>query len=450
MEKDRITMSKKQWNRFEILSKANDGFITVQEASEALGLSERQVQRLKKKVRIEGAAGVVHKNTGKPPKSKIPDGTRAEILRLRRLPEYEKSNFMHFSEILDERHSITVSYGSLYMILAKEGIRSPKTKRRKKVHRRRARKPQAGLMLQVDATPFAWFAGDRARYSIHGAIDDATGQVTALFMCKNECLHGYFEMLRRTVSNFGIPKSIYADKHAVFQSPSARKHGLDASAPIGNTQFGRCLGELSVTLIAARSPQAKGRVERLWATLQSRLPVEFAVNGIKTVEEANAFLETYIYDFNIHFAVDPKEAGNAFGKPGVEENLDHILCVKEKRVVDAGGVFSYGGRSFKIIEDAGAVIPAKQKVEVLFSPVFGVKVAYKNLILGVLPFVPPKRKKYLPVPVDRRHIPKPAAKDHYWHTDLSMHIHNFYEYESEESYYDTIKMLEKMFLGKAR
>jgi transposase InsO family protein len=198
----------------------------------------------------------------------------------------------------------------------------------------------------MDATPYAWFSGDRGMCALHGAIDDATGQVTGLYMTKNECLHGYFETLRRTIENFGIPVSAYADRHTIFQSPNAKRHEIDASIPMNDTQFGRALKELGTTLIAARSPQAKGRVERLWGTLQDRLRVEFGIHGVKTVDEANAFLETYIYDFNARFAVEPENAQNAFRKPCENENIDHILCVKEKRAIDAGGVFSYGNKSF--------------------------------------------------------------------------------------------------------
>ena len=178
-------MSKMQLNRFDVLSKANAGFITVREASEALGLSERQVKRLKKKVRDEGAAGAVHGNTGKSPANRMSDETKTEILRLRRLPEYAASNFLHFTELLEREHGIVSSHTSVRTVLRAEGIKSPKTKRRRKPHRRRKRRAQAGMLLQMDATPFAWFKDDRSRYALHWAIDDATSQATGLYMTKS-------------------------------------------------------------------------------------------------------------------------------------------------------------------------------------------------------------------------------------------------------------------------
>jgi transposase len=449
MEKDNITMSKKQLNRFDVLSKANAGFITVREASEALGLSERQVKRLKKKVREEGAAGVVHKNTGRSPVSKTSEETRAEILRIHGLPEHTGVNFRHFVEILSEWHSIEISYGSLYTLFKESGIKSPKTKRRLKPHRRRARRPQAGLLLQVDATPFAWFKGDRHSYSIHGGIDDATGQVTGLYMCKNECLHGHFEVLRRTIEAFGVPKSVYADRHTIFQSPNTKKHEIDASVPKNDTQFGRCLNELSVVLISARSPQAKGRVERLWGTLQSRLPVEFAMRGITTMDEANAFLETYIYAFNANFAVEPENVQNAFGKTLETENIDHILCVKEQRVIDAGGVFSYGGKSFKII-DGHAPVSAKTKIDVLVGSRISVMAAHKGHIYEVLPFVPPKRKKPA-IPKPDRQSAVPTAFNTWKDENPACIITNSERrYEDDEARNETLRIIERTLLGKWR
>jgi transposase len=449
MEKDIITMSRKQLNRFDVLSKANAGFVTVREASEALGLSERQVKRLKKKVRDEGADGVVHGNSGKPPAAKTSEEMKAKIRELRGREEYVKCNFLHFTEILERDHGIETSYSSVYRLLTDDGLKSPKTKRRSKPHRRRKRRAQAGLLLQMDATPYAWFAEDRKMYSLHGAIDDATGQVTGLYMTKNECLHGYFETLRRTIGNYGIPVSAYADRHTIFQSPNAKKHEIDASVPMNDTQFGRCLKELGTTLIAARSPQAKGRVERLWGTLQSRLPIEFAIHGIKTMDEANAFLETYIYDFNASFAVEPENAQNAFRKPCPNENTDNILCVKETRVIDAGGVFSYGGKSFKVIDNS-IPLPAKTRISVLIGPRIGIMAAYKDKVFECLPFVPPKRKKAAEPKESRKPISPPS--DHAWKAGKPENITVFSDrkYENEETYRDTVRLIERALLGKNR
>lgn len=145
------------------------------------------------------------------------------------------------------------------------------------------------MKTDVDASPFAWLGG-RVKYTLHGAVDDATGQVTALFICKNECLFGYLEMLRRTIHDFGLPVSLYSDRHSIFRSPVADKISIEeqlAGVTANDTQFGRTVSELGITLIPARSPQAKGRIERLWETLQSRLPFD-VVRFIKPKNTATA------------------------------------------------------------------------------------------------------------------------------------------------------------------
>jgi len=358
-----------------------------------LGLSERQIKRLKKKVRNEGAAAFIHKNSKNTPSNKTPQEVIDKIVSLKKQEPYVQANFNHYKELLYDFHEISISYSALYNILKSEGLNSPKKRRRFKPHRRRKRRTNQGMLLQVDASPHIWFDGDKKKYSIHGAIDDATGQVTGLYMCKNECMHGYFEMLRRTIMNFGIPISIYADMHTIFQSPNKAKAVFDSSIKVNDTQFGRVLKELSVELIPARSPQAKGRVEKLWQTLQGRLPVEFALRNITSIDEANEFLETYIYAFNSEFAIEPQEIDNMFVKPEESLNLDHILCVKETRTIDAGGVISYGGKCFKVVENAySGMIPPNAKVKVLINAIFGIKLEYRKIVFDTMPYVPPRKK----------------------------------------------------------
>ena len=442
MKQDVICLTQKQLNKLDAINKAIAGFITVPEAAEALGLSERQVQRLKKKVREEGAAALVHKNSLKPSPNAIPGDTMKKIIDLKKSETYASANFSHFREILSEFHDIETSYSSLYTILRNADISSPKTRRRFKPHRRRKRRAQAGLLLQTDATPFAWFKGDAKRYSIHGGIDDATGQITALYMCRNECLYGYFQMMRRTIRNFGCPVSLYADRHTIFQSPNKAKAVIDPSIAVKDTQFGRALKELSVELIPARSAQAKGRVERLWETLQSRLPVEFAMRDIRTIDAANEFFESYLYTFNSQFAVEPESCENMFFKPENIMNLDYVLCVKEQRIVDSGGVFSYRGRSFKVDETIrSGIVPPKTKVNVLVSSEFGIKLEYRNIVFDVNPYIPPKRR---PSPKRERQPPKPRTvpDSHYYKYGQALAPKlSFKETDSE-----IISMLEDIFL----
>ena len=385
-------MSREELLRYETIRRANDGLLTVAEAAQALGISERQAQRLKKRVQEEGAQGVKHRNAGKASVKRTAGETVQQIITLKESEVYKDCNLSHFRELLSTRHGIEISYSALLRMLAEHGIRSPMTRRRFKPHRRRKRKAQAGLLVQVDATPYQWFKGDKKYYALHGAIDDATGQITALYMCKNECLHGYYEMLRRTIENYGVPVSLYADRHTIFQSPNKSKAEIDSSVKVNDTQFGRSLKELGVELIGARSPQAKGRIERLWQTLQSRLPVEFAIEDITTLDCANQYLGKYIYAYNSEFALEPEDSQSMFHKLPAGQNLDHILCIKEERLLDSGGVMSYGGKKFKAVEtNETGFIPKNAKVYALVCARFGVKIQYRRIVFDAIPYAAPKR-----------------------------------------------------------
>jgi hypothetical protein len=174
------------------------------------------------------------------------------------------------------------------------------------LHRRRARKPQEGLLIQMDATPYTWF-NDGKRYALHGAIDDATGKIVGLYITKNECLHGYFETTRQIIEGFGVPVSIYADRHTIFLSNKAGKLTIEEQLQgkvCNDTQFGRAMKELGITLIAARYIKLRGRVEADEDTLQ-RVPVEFASEISAQSIEANEFLKEYIPRFNSKFSVNP-------------------------------------------------------------------------------------------------------------------------------------------------
>jgi transposase len=443
MKQEVICMTQKQFKTHEVIARACEGILTVGEAAEALGISERQIIRKKKRYREEGAAASIHRNSLRVPANRLPDETAAKIVELKRSDKYADCNFRHFRELLAELHGIEISYTALRCLLKSRGIGSPIRRRRFKPHRRRKRRPQAGLLLQVDATPFAWFKGDQRKYALCGGIDDATGQITGLFMCRNECLHGYFETFRRTIRNYGVPVSVYADRHTIFQSPNKAKAEIDPKIKANDTQFGRALKELGVTLIAARSPQAKGRIERLWGTLQSRLPVEFAVRGITTADAANEFLESYVYAFNSEFAVEPENAESMFSKPKEGLNLDCVLCVKEQRAVDSGGVFSYGGKSFKVVETVSSgFVPKGAKVSVLADPKFGIKAEYRRTVFDVLPFVPPKRTKKKEAPEKKPPSPVPGAHHFKYGQKFAPKL-SFAESDGE-----IIEMLEDIFLRK--
>ena len=373
-------MSRKQLKQSHILRKYNEGIMSRKEAALALRLSERQITRLSKGMREEGETALIHKNTGRKPRHALTDKEIEDILTIRREGQYAKCNHQHFQEVLEREHRIKISYSALYHLLKGAGIDSPKKRRNTVKHRRRKRKARSGELLQLDATPYDWFETG-IRQALHASIDDATGQLTGLYMTENECLHGYFSVMRQTIQGFGVPLSAYSDKHTIFRSPlTEKKAELGEEANL--TQFGRALAELGIELIHAHSPQAKGRVERLWETLQSRLPVEFKLKGITTIEEANRFLsEEYLQMFNNRFAVE-SEAESIFVPYTHRENIDDILCVKEVRKTDNAGSFSFKGQRFKVLDEGYPLIPAKAEIEVLVTLHDAIRVRYKDRVYG--------------------------------------------------------------------
>lgn len=379
-------LKQKDLKRATLIEACIKGQCTVKQVATALGLSERRVKQIKKEVKENGVRSIQHGNRGRKPKNTISDETRKRILELRSSYEYEISNFKHFQELLKERENIDISYSALYNILRNAGIKSPKKHRKTKLHHRRKRKECEGMMLQADGTPFDWF-GDGQKYSLHGFIDDATGKITGLYMCKNECLLGYLEVLRQTLENYGIPISLYPDKYSVFFPPKKVNDHITLEEQLngrekGITQFGRIIEELGIEMFPASSPQAKGRIERLWETLQSRLVTEFRINNIKNINDANVFLIEYIKKYNSKFAVEATNQKSVFLKLPKRYNLDELLCVRFERTIDNAGVFSINNSKFQIMDKR---LPPKTKVQIYLSQKIGMRVKSNNKIYDVQP-----------------------------------------------------------------
>lgn len=387
-------MSQEQLKTFTVINRFIDKSISRQQAASLLGLSTRQITRLKKGVLTSGAESLIHKNTGRKPAHAVTDETKEAVLKIYSRPELSRANFLHFKDILLADFGIALSYSALSSILKNADFESPKKKKIRHRTHRRTRKPHPGQLIQIDATPYEWFGGN-TKYALHGAIDDATGNVVGLFLTQNECLYGYLETMRQCCVDFGVPQTIYSDNHTIFRSPKTGKLTMDeliAGKTVHLTQFGRSMHELGIDLIFAKTPQAKGRIERLWVTLQSRLPVEFAKRGITTVADANRFLEEeYKELFNQRFSVEP-EAESIFVPLAEGIDIDTILCVKHKRKTDAAGTFSFKNRCFQILDEGFPIINARREIEVLLNPRYGIRIAYGGRIYETIRYLKPQNK----------------------------------------------------------
>ena len=369
-------MSQQELLKLNVIQCACDGLLTVKQSAERLKLSTRRIKQLKKGFREQGAVSLIHGHARRTsPKALNPDLKR-RIVELKNSANLALCNFRHFHEILQNQFNIQVSYASVYRLLTENHIVSPKKRRKKKkLHPLRDRKPVEGMMLQADATSFAWFGG-KEKWTLHGFMDDATGRITGLYMHKNECLLGYLEVLRQTLIHYGIPQSLYPDRYSVFFVNAKKENECSVQEQLQGitrnlTQFGRIVEQLGIDMFPASCAQAKGRIERLWQTLQSRLPIEFALAGVTDMEQANAFLQNYILRFNEQFCVEAQDDSyKAYVPVPLSCDLDRLLSVRLTRCLSTGSTVSIKGIPFKIHQNR---FPAKTQVTILLSEKHGLR-----------------------------------------------------------------------------
>lgn len=360
-----------------VIQSVIDGKKTGKQASEKLNLSERQIWRLVEKVKNNGNEGIKHGNCFICKPRFITEDFKDKIKNLKLSDDYCDTNFTHFQELLEERENIKISYSSVYKILTEKGIKSKKKHRDKKTHRQRKRKDHMGELVQADGTPFDWFK-DGHMYSIHGFIDDATGQVLGAYMCEHECLLGYLEVLRQMLTNYGIPQCLYPDKFSVFFPAKAQKLTIEEQLQgktEPTTQFKRIIDVLGINMFPASTSQAKGRVERLWETFQDRLITEFKLAKVNTIEQANIFLKSYLKKYNKKFSVEPKSDKSYFVPVPSYLNLDLLLSIKLTRYIDASGSFTIKNKKFQILDNK---IMPKTKVNIYMSQKIGIIAEHNN------------------------------------------------------------------------
>ena len=380
----RTVMNEKEELKKAVIESCINGTMTIKVAANRLNFSERYVKKLKARYKKIGASSMIHGNCGKQPKHTISADIKSKIWEIWNIPELEECNFTHFQEILEEDYNIKISYTALSNFLKTKGAKSPRKHKKAKAHNRRQERPSSGELLQADGTPHQFFYGDTKEYCLHGFIDDATHQVTGLYMCENECMHGYLEVTRQTFKNFGVPLALYADGSSIF-FPKDNKLTLEeqlAGVTEPTTQYGRMMKYLGVDLIRAGSSQAKGRIERSWNTLHDRLRTEFRRLNITTIDEANKFLKKYIPKFNKKFGIEPKNKKSSFMELPEYINLDYLLSVKYTRTVDVSNCISISGTTFFI--DTKEILH-KKKIEVCISKRIGLKVRYNDKWYKITP-----------------------------------------------------------------
>lgn len=373
--------------KYEVIKKVVEGKKSKQRAECELGLSRRQINRYIQRFSAEGRPGFKHKNAGRKCSFAISSEIKQQIIALYS-SRYNGFNFIHFHEFLRSHENISVSLSSLRNILAEANCLSPKarkaTKRKmkkklvlekkqkkenysdssdssvkenivplEKAHPSRPRKKYAGELLQMDASPFVWF-GEEVSH-LHIAVDDCTGMIVGAYFDHQETLKGYYEVTAQFLEKYGIPVKILTDRRSVFIYNQKKKKDSSSDGET-LTQYGYMCKTLGVSLDTTSVPQAKGRVERFFGTLQSRLASELYLYNIQTFEEANLYLQSFVENFNKQFAFPLKDTQNAFEKLDTTLSINQLLSKHTFRMVSAGHSIKYKNNAYRFIDANGEQI----------------------------------------------------------------------------------------------
>jgi len=382
MRQGTFALSQKELQRVAVISSCVKGDLACARAASLLKLTPRHVKRLKSRFRQGGEAALAHASRGRPSPRRTPQHVRDRILQLARTT-YAGFNDHHLCEKLVEQEGFSIGRETLRRLLRAAGIGSPR-KRRAPTHRQR-RLPRAreGEMLLLDASLHRWLEDRGPQLTLLAFLDDATGKVLVAEFFPTEDAHGYFRLLRRLLDRFGVPLSLYGDRHSVFVRND--EHWTVEEQLAGRrqpTQFGRALEQLGITYIAANSPQAKGRIERLWGTFQDRLTSELRLAGANDLETANQVLRRFLPDHNRRFGRAPRDAEKAW-RPA-PENLDRICGFQHERWVSNDNVVQWDGRRFQIPPQPQRFSFAGAKVQVYESLEGKVSIYYAGTKLRVL------------------------------------------------------------------
>lgn len=377
--------------KYEIIKSLVDHNGNKKRAAIELGLSLRQINRLVKGYKEHGKAFFIHGNRGRKPVHTIPDNIRNTVIDLYRT-KYFDANFAHFKELLESIEGISLSESSVASILESAHIYSPRLTRAKKkrikdalkqkqeqatsitekqqiqknlvamedAHSRRPRCAYFGELLQMDASPYEWF-GD-SKTSLHIAVDDSTGMILGAYFDNEETLNGYYHVFHQILTTYGIPYKFFTDRRTVFTYQKKNAPSIDEDS---YTQFAYACKQLGVELESSSVPQAKGRVERMFQTLQSRLPIELRLAGITDLLTANEFLASYLQKFNEKFSLPVHHNKSVFEAQPSEEKINLTLAVLSERTVDSGHCIRFQKNYYRMLDSNGHQVHYTKNTKVM-------------------------------------------------------------------------------------
>ena len=347
MKYDKNSLSFKEKRKFQIISNVVEGKLSIDRAATMLDYDKYYVKKLIQEYVDSGIESLVHKSKGKPSRNKANHELKDFIINLYK-KDYYDFNFTHFCEKLIEDHNIKIPYTTCKHYLNSAGIKSPRShisKSKKDIHSLRPRRELFGELIQMDASLHLWF-GDK-KCQLHAAVDDTTGNIVGAHFDHQETLKGYYIVLRQIIEKYGVPWELYTDNRTVFNYNSSKNANHDKP-----TNFKFACRRLGIDIITTSVPQAKGRIERLFGTLQDRLINEMRLANIQTIEEANMFLPQFIDSYNLKFALPINDNTNGFEKLDNLNILDYILVKFYPRKVNKGSSIKFSNKQYLAFNNA--------------------------------------------------------------------------------------------------
>jgi len=410
-----IAMSEEEMNRLEVMGHLQEKRMGQMAAAEILGVSVRQVKRLLRAYRREGAAGLVSKQRGKPSHHQLDRETVQAALDLLH-GRYAGFGPTLAHEKLVELEGLKVGLGSVRKIMIEEGLWKAKKARKVEVHQMRERRASQGELEQMDGTNHDWFEGRGERCTLLVMIDDATGELGALSFVPEESFFGYCGLLQQYLAAHGRPAGLYTDKHGIF-----RVNIPNTGSGDNLTQFGRAMQSLEIPILCANTPQAKGRVERANKTLQDRLVKEMRLRGINNMQQGNAYLPEFMADFNARFAVPPRSTLDAHRPLLAHQNLDQILVWQENRLVSKNLTLQFKNLVYQIQTDRPSYALYKAQVTICQDAQGKVAILYKGDQLSYTIFHKQEHQSEVVTAKQVAHPRKPfhPAPDHPWRRNFS-------------------------------
>jgi transposase len=405
-------MSNQELTRLEIMQRIQDKRLTQKEAARMLKLSVRQIKRLYRAYKAQGAGGLVSQRRGKPSNNRLDTEIQQKAIDLI-YAQYRDFGPTLAHEKLREKHDLQISRESVRGIMIAEGVWKPKRAKQPSMHQMRERRACFGELVQIDGSDHDWFEGRGPKCTLLVYIDDATGQLLELWFVPDETFFAYCKASRHYFERYGKPVAFYSDKHGIFRVNQPRPLGVSS----GLTQFGRAMQELDIQIICANTPQAKGRIERANQTLQDRLVKELRLQGISDIDSANTYLPEFRQDFNRRFAVQPHSSHDAHRPLLPTDNLAVILTHQEPRTLSKNLTVQANHVIYQIQSYRPGYALRNAQVTVCENAKGEVTILYKNKPLAYTIFHKPSRQAEVVTSKTLDHAlrqPKPPAANHPW------------------------------------